>query len=594
MFKFIKQPSVLFASGAVMLGSFPSAALAATFSLQEATIADINAAFDADALTSEQLTQLYLNRIDAYDDSGPNINAIRTLNPNALETAAALDKERQSTGPRSPLHGIPILLKDNFDTFDVPTTGGSVALAGSIPPDDAFVVQKLRDAGAVIIGKTEMDEFAISGSGYSSLGGQTLNPYQLNRQSGGSSGGTGAAIAADFATVGTGSDTGGSIRTPASFQGLVAVRPTRGLLSLDGIIPYTISRDMIGPIAPTVTDAAATLGVMAGFDSNNPSTSTLIPPPTLQPDKFYTNYTQFLDRDDLKGARLGVVRNYLGTENGVDPEVTQLTEAALKKMQGLGATTVDITFDNDFLSTMASTYGIAASAEQEQYLEAYLATLGPKYPKTVEEVIAILESPEVANSETPSTIIDDLRSTVESSGLTDPDYIDVAENLTPFVRKTLLDTLNSNDLDAFVFPTVRTVARPISGTENPTFINPEGAPPARQVEFASSTGLPDVTVPAGFNSNGLPITISFTGLPYNEATLLGLAYSYEQATHLGMPPTTTPPLPGEVFEYQPVPEPSSTTAITLFGLTVLGLKLKQAGKIKSDRPSVISASLRFK
>lgn len=579
VFRDMKQTTTVMATGAVLIGVFPMAAIAATFNLEEATVADINAAFDAGALTSERLTQLYLNRIDAYDDSGPNINAIRTLNPNALETAAALDQERESTGPRSPLHGIPILLKDNYDTFDLPTTGGSDALAGSIPPDDAFVVEQFRDAGAVILGKAEMDEFAISGSGYSSLGGFTLNPYQLNRQSGGSSSGTGAAIAANFATVGTGSDTGGSIRTPSSFQSLVGVRPTRGLVSLDGIIPYTLSRDMVGPMARTVTDAAVTLGVMAEFDPNNPSTSTLIPPPTVQPDKFYTDYTQFLDRDDLKGARLGVVRNYFGIENGVDPEVTRLTEAALEKMRKLGASTVDITFNNSFLSTMASTYDTAASAEQEAYLEAYLATLGPEYPKTVEEVIAILESPEVANSETASTIIDSLRDTLESEGLDNPDYIDVAENLTPFVRNTLLKTLNSKDLDAFVFPTVRTVARPLSGTEDPTFVDPEGSPDARQVEFASSTGLADVTVPAGFNSDGLPVTISLTGRPYSEPTLLGLAYSYEQATMLRRPPTTTPPLRGEVFKYEPVPEPDTIPALTLFGLTALGLKLKQRRKI---------------
>ena len=290
MFKRVKRTTTILATQALLAGVLPEAVLAVTFSLEEATIADINAAFDAGALTSEQLVQLYLNRIEAYDEQGPSINSIRTLNPNALETAAALDSERQTTGARSPLHGIPILLKDNFDTFDIPTTGGTDALAGSIPPDDALVVQKFRDAGAIILGKTEMDELAISGNGYSSLGGQTLNPYQLNRQSGGSSSGTGAAIGANFATVGTGSDTGGSIRTPSSFQGLVSIRPTRGLVSVDGIIPFTLSRDMIGPMTRTVSDAATTLGVMTQYDPNNPNTSTLIPPPPLQPDKFYTDY----------------------------------------------------------------------------------------------------------------------------------------------------------------------------------------------------------------------------------------------------------------------------------------------------------------
>lgn len=577
----LKQTTAVLATQAVMIGGLPVAALAATFNLNEATVNDINAAFDAGALTSKELTQLYLNRIDAYDNNGPSINAIRTLNPNALETAAALDLERQSSGPRSPLHGIPILLKDNYDTFDIPTTGGSIALSGSIPPDDAFVVQQFRDAGAVILGKTEMDEFAISGSGYSSLGGQTLNPYQLNRQSAGSSGGTGAAIAANFATVGTGSDTGGSIRTPSSFQGLVAVRPTRGLVSVDGVIPYTLSRDMVGPMAHTVTDAATTLGIMAVYDPNNPSTTTLIPAPPVEEDKFYNDYTQFLDKDDLNGARIGVVRNYFGSENGVDPEVNQLIEAGLETMRGLGATTVDITFDNSFLSTMASTYPIAARAEQKEYLEAYLATLGPEYPKTVEEVIAILESPEVANSESASRILDTLKSTSASSGLTDPAYIDVAENLTPFVRNTLLDTLDSNDLDAFIFPTTGTFARPLPFTTDPTFISPLGAPPVRQVEFASSTGLPDVTVPTGLSTGGLPVTFSLTGRPYSESTLLGLAYSYEQATMFGVPPTTTPPLPGEVFEYQPVPEPSANVAMTILSVSALvGLRFKQKRNIE--------------
>ena len=232
MLKFNRQAAVSAIAPVAFFAFIPEVADAAVFELEEATIAEINQAFDAGALTSTQLVQLYLNRIATYDDSGPFINSVLTINPDALAIAAELDLERQLYGPRSPLHGIPILLKDNHDTVDMPTTGGSDALAGSRPPDDAFVVQRLRDAGAIIFGKAEMDEFAISGSGYSSLGGFTLNPYNFNRQSGGSSGGTGAAIAANFAVLGTGSDTGGSIRTPCSFQGLACIRPTRGLVSL--------------------------------------------------------------------------------------------------------------------------------------------------------------------------------------------------------------------------------------------------------------------------------------------------------------------------------------------------------------------------
>lgn len=547
---------------------------AAVFKLEEATIADINNAFRADALTSESLTQLYLNRIAAYDDSGPTINSVLSLNANALETAKALDIERKISGPRSPLHGIPILLKDNHDTFDIPTTGGSDALAGSLPPDDAYVVKRFRDAGAIILGKAEMDEFAISGSGYSSIGGAILNPYNLSRSTGGSSGGTGAAIASSFATFGTGSDTGGSIRTPCSFQGLACIRPTRGLVSLDGIIPFVLSRDMIGPMARTVTDAATALGVMANYDPDNPSFKTPIAAPEVQRDKFYTDYTQFLDPGALEGARVGVLRNYLGIENGVDPEITQLTEDALDVMRKLGATTVDVSFDPEFLEITSSLYGTAIPVEQKQYLEEYLSTLDAGYPKTIDGLISVLESPAVADSDTPSIILGTLERSAESPGLSeDPDYVNVADVLTPLVRGKLIDTLDSLDLDSFVFPTLNTFARPLLGTTDPTFESFPGSPPARPVELASATGLPDITVPAGFGSTNLPVTLSFTGRPYDEETLLKLAYSFEQATLVRQPPSLFPTLAGEVIEYEAVPEPGMVTALVMLGGILLCVRL---------------------
>ena len=565
---------------ASLLAVTAESAVAATFRLQDATISDINKAFDAGALTSEQLVNLYLNRIDTYDDAGPAINSVITTNPDALNIAKALDLERQTSGPRSLLHGIPILFKDNHDTFDMPTTAGSDALVGSIPPDDAFVVDLLRDAGAIIFGKTEMDEFAISGSGYSSLGGQTFNPYNLKRQSGGSSGGTGAAIAANFATFGTGSDTGGSIRTPCSFQGLVCVRPTRGLLSLDGIAPFVLSRDMIGPMTRSVEDAAIALGVMAEFDPNNPGIQTPIEAPPVELDKFYDDYTQFLDPDALKGARLGLVTNYLGEENGVDPEVTGLVEDALSVMEELGAEIVEVSFEDDFLETLSGVYGTAIAVEQEIYLEEYLATLGPAYPKTLEELIEILESPEIAESETPSIVTGTLEFAVAQGESEAADYAEVAEVLAPFLRDTLLDTLDSFDLDSFLFPTVDTFARPAIGVDDPTFVNPPGNPPARQALFASSTGLPDITVPAGFGSQDLPVTLSFTGRPYQESTLLGLAYSFEKATKLRRSPDLTPALDGEVFEYTAIPEPNLGVGLLSAGGVFWGAKfLKQRRRL---------------
>ncbi|MGF1479943.1 MAG: amidase family protein [Cyanophyceae cyanobacterium] len=558
-------------------------AVAAAFRLQDATISDINEAFDAGALTAEQLVQLYLNRINAYDDVGPAINSVITTNPDVLDIARDLDIERRTSGPRSPLHGIPVLLKDNHDTFDIPTTGGSDALVGSVPPDDAFVVNELRDAGAIIFGKAEMDELAISGSGYSSLGGQTLNPYNLLRQSGGSSGGTGAAIAANFATFGTGSDTGGSIRTPCSFQGLVCVRSTRGLVSLDGIIPFVLSRDMIGPMARSVEDAAIALGTMAEFDPENPGIQTPIAAPPVEPDQFYDDYTQFLEPDALDGARLGLVTSYLGVENGVDPEVTGLVENAIAVMENLGAEVVDVSFEDDFLEPLSSVYGTAIAVEQEIYLEEYLATLDPEYPKTLEELIAILESPEIANSDTPSIITGTLEFAAADGESEEAEYQEVAEVTAPFLRNTLIDTLDSLELDSFLFPTIDTFARPALGVEDPTFVNPQGNPPARQVLFASSTGLPDVTVPAGFGSQGLPLTLSFTGRPYSESTLLGLAYSFEQETMFRQPPPLTPALAGEEFDYTPVPEAGFGPVLVGIGGVLLGSRVWKRKRRVLDR-----------
>lgn len=581
MFILVRRTAIYLAAPAALIGLVPSIAEAATFTLEEATIADINQAFNSGILTSESLVQLYLNRIAAYDDAGPTINSVLTINPNVLETAKQLDLERQLSGSRSPLHGIPILLKDNHDTVDMPTTGGSAALIGSIPPDDAFVVQKFREAGAIILGKTEMDEYAVSGSGYSSIGGATVNPYNFLRTSAGSSGGTGAAIAANFSVLGMGSDTGGSIRTPCSFQGLACIRPTRGLVSLDGIIPFVLSRDMIGPMARTVTDAAFALGTIAEFDPNNPSFITPIAAPEVEPDKFFTDYTQFLNPGALEGARIGVVRNYLGLENGVDPEITQLTEEALEIMRSLGATTVDVSFENSFLSTLSGLYGTAIPVEQKVYLENYLSTLGSEYPKTIDDLIAVLESPEVAESETPSIVLNTLRRSAASEGFSDPNYINVADVLTPFVRNTLLDTLDSMNLDTFLFPTVNSFARPLFGTTDPTFINYPGAPPARQVEFASSVGFPDITVPGGFSSTGLPMTLSFTGRPYSEPKLLGLTYAFEQATQFRRSSPLLPPLLGEVIDQEPIPEPGMIPAFLVFGASAFAIK-QMKRKRKAD------------
>ncbi len=309
-----------------------STAWAAPVPLASATIGDINAAFKDGSLTSEQLVTLYLARIEAYDKQGPKINAVITLNPKALEIAKALDAERKAKGPRSPLHGIPVVLKDNFDTVDLPTTGGSIMLEGSLPPDDAYMVKRLRDAGAIILAKVNLSEFA-SGGAMSSLGGQTLNPHDLTRTPSGSSGGTGAAIAADYAPLGLGTDTGGSIRGPSTSNGIVGLKPTHGLLNRDGIIPLALSFDTGGPMARSVYDIAVSLGLMTGVDTADAATQ-------KSKGKFHKEYTQFLKKDALKGARIGIARDFLGA----DEEVDWVIEAALNTMLAQGTTIVDEAF----------------------------------------------------------------------------------------------------------------------------------------------------------------------------------------------------------------------------------------------------------
>src|SRR3954447_11134121 len=271
---------------------------ATSFDFDAMTIADINRAFDRGTLTAERLVQLCLARIQAYDRQGPSLRAVLTLNPKALDTARALDAERKAKGPRSPLHGIPIVLKDNYNTADLATTGGSVLLEGSHPSDDAFVVKKLRAAGAIVLAKLNMSEFA-SGPARSSLGGQSLNPHDLPRTPSGSSGGTGVAIAAAYAPLGMGTDTGGSIRGPSTSNGIVGLKPTHGLLSRGGIIPLSLSFDTGGPMARSVTDVAIVLGVMTGVDPADPAT-------TKSQGRFESDYTKYLKADALRGARIGV------------------------------------------------------------------------------------------------------------------------------------------------------------------------------------------------------------------------------------------------------------------------------------------------
>src|SRR5436190_8262450 len=359
---------------ALVVSTWPASA-AKTVEFDALTIADINHAFDAGALTSEKLVQLCLARIDAYDRKGPSLRAVLALNPKALDTARALDAERKSTGRRSPLHGIPIVLKDNYNTADLPTTGGSVLLEGSIPRDDAFVVKQLRAAGAIVLAKVNMSEFA-SGPARSSLGGQSLNPHDLSRTPSGSSGGTGVAIAAAYAPIGFGTDTGGSIRGPATSNGVVGLKPTHGLVSRTGIIPLALSFDTGGPMARSVADVAVALGLLTGVDAADAATK-------KSEGVLQTDYTKELRPDALKGARIGIARDFLGA----DPDVDWVVDAALAAMRKAGATLVDVRYPKWLLDSKGEFYTAVRYPEFTVQIAEYLKGTGPKYPKTLAEMI---------------------------------------------------------------------------------------------------------------------------------------------------------------------------------------------------------------
>ena len=513
---------------ALLLGlAFAPAARGQTVDITSATIEDLNRAFDAGTLTSEQLVGRYLARITAYDDAGPKLNAVIALNPNALERARALDAERRSGGARSPLHGIPVVLKDNLDTADLPTTAGSVLLAGSMPPDDAFLVRKLREAGAIVLAKVNMSEFA-SGGAVSSLGGRTRNPHDLVRSPGGSSGGTGAAIAAAYAQVGLGTDTGGSVRSPSTANGIAGLKPTLGLLSRDGIVPLALSFDTAGPMARHVYDVAAALGVMTGVDPADEATA-------ASRGRFETDYTQYLDADALAGARIGVARDFLGQDGDVD----WVVEASLDVMREAGATIVDVRFPRWLLDVGADFYPVVRYREFRAQIEEYLATLQPEYHASLADLVkrsVRLTAPSDGAGHNPGRWR--LMRQEDASGeLSDPEYRAVLEHGLPLVRTVIRGVMDTDDLAAIVYPT--SPRRPGRVDIAPA---PTGGGGRSATRYANLTGFPDLIVPAGFTGDGLPVGLSFLGRAFDEPRLLALGYAFEQATGARRLPAHAPAL----------------------------------------------------
>jgi amidase len=420
----------------------------------------------------------------------------------------------------------------------MPTTGGSVLIEGSLPPDDAFTVRQLREAGAIILAKANMSEFAESYGrlGYSSLGGMTRNPYHLNRDPSGSSGGSGAATAANFAVLATGTDTSGSIRGPAAVGGLVGIKPTQGLVSRNGIIPLTLSFDSAGPIARTVTDAAIALGVMAGVDPDDHRT-------LESQGKFHRDYTGFLDESALEGARIGVAIDFQGGNSEVDA----LTEAAIAKLRKSGATIETVDFSTQ-LENLWPLMEPVVAAEFEPQIESYLQTLPPSLPDTLQEMVSL--SRQFANSDqalNPGRVRG-FEESLHHPELADAEYLYIIHFEFPRVRQEILSIMDAQNLDAIVFPTMTCPAGPLYGTDDPTY-QCAVDDPYRPGYLANVSGFPGISVPMGFTEQGLPLGLTFFGRPYSEPTLVGLAYAYEQVTQFRQPPEATPALPGENFDY---------------------------------------------
>lgn len=507
--------------------------------LTSATLREINQAIDAGALDSETLVESSLARITAYDRQGPGLNAVLTVNPRALETARELDRERRTRGRRSPLHGIPVVLKDNIDTSDLATTAGSFMLKDSIPPDDAYLVQRLREAGAIVLAKLSMSEFA-SGDSMGSLAGATYNPHDSRRTPSGSSGGTGAAIAAAYAPIGLGTDTGGSVRGPSSANGIVGLKPTHGLISRDGIIPLALSFDTSGPMARNVYDVALALGVLAGVDPADPATARAA-------GRIEKDYTSLLDAGALKGARIGVARDFMGQ----DPEVDWVVEAPLQAMRDAGAEVVDVKMPPWLLGAMGEFYRAIRFREFRAQIADDLATTAASYPKTLAQLIE--RSMALTAARGDGTIPNPGRWALmleeEKSGtLEDYEYLAVRDHALPLIRGIVSGILESGKLDAIVYPTSPTRSERVDPDPEPDDLPGSGRSP---VILANLTGFPDLIVPAGFTGRGLPVTISFLGPAFGEAHLLALGYAFEQKTHARRVPESTPPLASDRIDWIP-------------------------------------------
>lgn len=520
---------------------------AAPLKLTEATIADLQAAYESGSLTSEKVTAAYLARLAAYDKKGPTINTVITANPNALAEAKALDAERAAGKVRGPLHGIPIVLKDNIDVLGLPTSAGSQMLAGSMPPDDAFVAHKLIEAGALLIAKVNLSEWAGGGgstsgatdpkiseggrvpNGFSSEGGQTRNPHVLARGPNGSSGGTGAGVAAVFAQFGLGTDTAASVRGPASANGVFGLKTTHGLVSRDGVVPLALSFDTVGPLARSTYDIAAALTVMAGIDHDDDST-------LKSAGRVPADYTQYLKKGSLKGARIGIARDFFGHDDQID----EVIEEAIEKLKELGAIVIDdVRVPPPVLESRGPLYNTIRSAEFKAQIADYLGTTAPEFPKTIHDLARIANDP-ATNYRSPGKAIGLEYQAATALDLDDPVYIAAQSQGLAYVHAAMEGLFANHQLHALLYPT------------NPTPVSLINSPPGTTrsispLNIANLTGFPDLVIPAGMSKRGLPVTFSLMGRAFTEGRLLSFGYDYEQATKAIRLPVNTPALPSDVL-----------------------------------------------
>ena len=489
-----------------------------SFQLMEATVAQVHAAMKAGELTCRQLVEAYLKRIEAYDHAGPAINSVITTNPNALKEADACDAYLKEHGEfRGPLHGIPVMMKDNFNTVDMPTTAGSVALKGWIPPADSFVTKRIRESGAVILAKTNLHEFAIWGESVSSILGQAVNPYDPTRTPGGSSGGTGATIAANIGIIGLGTDTINSIRSPASANSLVGIRPTIGLVSRAGIVPYSLTQDTAGPICRTVEDAVRCLDVIAGYDSEDAETAWSV---GHQP----RSYMDSLKADGMRGRRIGVLESLFGKEE-INASTNDVVRKAMKVFEENGAALVSIPdkIDQPWLTSETSVH----LDDFRDHLNGYLSQLPPEWP--VHSMKDILDKG-LFHPLSEGNMRDAMK-----LGVGTPRYLEKMYNKIG-VRTHIMKIMADLKLDAMVYPHQQQLVCKIGGSQQ-----------QRNGVLCSSCGFPSIAVPAGFAPSedapiGVPVGMEIIGRPWSEPLLIEIAYGFEQHSHLRKPPVSAPAL----------------------------------------------------